>query len=127
MKTILKKGIGFFIISILLVSSVRAQDQSQDPITARSRKSPTERADEFIKQNQERLKLTSDQSSKLKNLLIQMDANKNMEMNQRKEERRKTEGELSRILNAEQMQEFRQIREERRAKMDERRKQMHQE
>ena len=113
-----------FLVSIF---QLHAQEPSREPDVRNTKKSPTERSDEMLKQCQSALSLNDEQSVQMKEVLYQMEIYRENEIKNRQEQKRKTEEALSRILTPDQMTAFRKIMSERRSKMEQRRGKMPQE
>lgn len=88
---------------------------------------PEERATKISLDLKEKLSLSEEQVQKVKTIFIQREEIRDAEIKDKQEQRKKWDDELNQILNPEQLAAYRKIQEERKARMQEQRKQEHQE
>jgi hypothetical protein len=88
---------------------------------------PEERAAKITLDLKERLSLTEEQAQKVKTIFIKREEIRDAELKDKQEQRKKWDDEMNQILNPEQLAAYRKIQEERKSRMQEQRKQGHQE
>lgn len=107
---------------------VNGQILAQEPLPDRKPKlSLDDRVNRMTEDLKSRLALSDDQTQQVRALILEREKGRETEMNQRKEQRKRWEDAMTGILNAEQQTAFRKLQEERKARMQEQKRNAHQE